>query len=54
MSILEELLQRAAGIAVREVLRFLGDNPLPERVVLVAFGADALRAYLTALSGNII
>jgi O-acetyl-ADP-ribose deacetylase (regulator of RNase III) len=46
--------QRAAGIAVREVLRFLGDNPVPERVVLVAFGADALRAYLTALSGNII
>jgi len=46
--------QRAAGIAVREVLRFLGDNPVPERVVLVAFGADALRAYLTALAGNII
>ncbi|MET0396835.1 MAG: O-acetyl-ADP-ribose deacetylase [Longimicrobiaceae bacterium] len=46
--------QRAAGIAVREVLRFLGDNPIPERVVLVAFGDEALRAYLTALSGNII
>ncbi len=46
--------QRAAGIAVREVMSFLGDNPFPERVVLVAFGGDALRAYLTALSGNII
>lgn len=46
--------ERAAGIAVREVLRFLEDNPVPERVVLVAFSPDALRAYLTALSGNII
>jgi O-acetyl-ADP-ribose deacetylase (regulator of RNase III) len=46
--------ERAAGVAVREVLRFLADNPLPERVVLVAFGADAYQYYLTALSENTI
>jgi O-acetyl-ADP-ribose deacetylase (regulator of RNase III) len=45
---------RAARIAVREVLGFLADHPLPERVVLVAFGAESLQSYLTALSGNAI
>ncbi|HEV2736135.1 MAG TPA: O-acetyl-ADP-ribose deacetylase [Longimicrobiaceae bacterium] len=46
--------ERAAGVAVREVLRFLGGNRLPERVVLVALGAEAYQYYLTALSGNAI
>lgn len=46
--------ERAARLAVREVLRFLEDSPLPERVLLVAFGEESLQSYLTALSGNII
>lgn len=46
--------ERAAGVAVREVLRFLGDAPLPEKVVLVAFGEETHQSYLTALSGNTI
>jgi O-acetyl-ADP-ribose deacetylase (regulator of RNase III) len=45
---------RAARLAVGEVLRFLADNPLPERVVLVAFGEEAQQSYLTALSENTI
>ena len=45
---------RAARIAVREVLAFLADHPLPDRVLLVAFGAESLQSYLTALSGNAI
>jgi O-acetyl-ADP-ribose deacetylase (regulator of RNase III) len=45
---------RAARIAVGEVLDFLAGSALPERVVLVAFGAESLQSYLTALSGNAI
>ncbi len=46
--------ERAARLAVEEVLRFLGDHPLPERVLLVAFGDEAQQSYLTALAGNTI
>ncbi len=41
--------QRAARIAAAEVLRFLAREPHPRRVLLVCFGAEAERAYLTAL-----
>jgi O-acetyl-ADP-ribose deacetylase (regulator of RNase III) len=40
---------RAAGIAARETIAFLAANPLPERVMLVCFGADSYREYLTAV-----
>ena len=45
---------RAARIAVREVRDFLLRSDLPERVLLVCFGADARRSYLTALSETCI
>jgi len=38
-------LDRAAGIAVREILAFLQDQPLPERVILVCFDPGTLEAY---------
>lgn len=38
---------RAAGIAVREVLRFLEGNQSIERVLLVCFGPGATHSYLT-------
>ena len=40
---------RAARIAARETAAFLGANPLPERVMLVCFGDDSYREYLTAV-----
>lgn len=40
---------RAARIAVGEVGRFLASGPLPEAVLLVCFGDEAEREYLTAV-----
>jgi O-acetyl-ADP-ribose deacetylase (regulator of RNase III) len=40
---------RAARIAVRGTAAFLRANPLPERVMLVCFGADSYTEYLTAV-----
>jgi O-acetyl-ADP-ribose deacetylase len=40
---------RAARIAVAEVARFLASGPLPERVLLVCFGEEVEREYLTAV-----
>lgn len=40
---------RAARIAAREVAAFLGANPHPRRVMLVCFGDEAYREYLTAV-----
>jgi O-acetyl-ADP-ribose deacetylase (regulator of RNase III) len=40
---------RAARIAARETVAFLRANPLPERVILVCFGADSYTEYLTAV-----
>ncbi|HEX2190783.1 MAG TPA: O-acetyl-ADP-ribose deacetylase [Longimicrobiaceae bacterium] len=45
---------RAADIAVRAVLGFLEGDSRLEKVLLVAFGAEARRSYLTALSGKCI
>jgi O-acetyl-ADP-ribose deacetylase (regulator of RNase III) len=40
---------RAARIATAETAAFLRANPLPERVMLVCFGDEARREYLTAV-----
>jgi O-acetyl-ADP-ribose deacetylase len=40
---------RAARIAAAETAAFLRANPLPERVMLVCFGDEARREYLTAV-----
>lgn len=40
---------RAARIAAAETAAFLAANPLPERVILVCFGGDSYREYLTAV-----
>jgi O-acetyl-ADP-ribose deacetylase len=40
---------RAARIAAAETAAFLAANPLPERVMLVCFGADSYTEYLTAV-----
>jgi O-acetyl-ADP-ribose deacetylase len=45
--------ERAAGIAVREVSAFLAGDQTVERVILVAFGPAALAAYRGALSAAI-
>jgi O-acetyl-ADP-ribose deacetylase (regulator of RNase III) len=45
---------RAAGVAVGEVLRFLERDTAVEAVFLVAFGAEARRSYLTALAAKCI
>ncbi|MBU0742527.1 O-acetyl-ADP-ribose deacetylase [bacterium] len=45
-------LDRAAGIAVREVRGFLAASELPESVILVCFGYDVLAAYRRALEGD--
>ena len=45
-------LDRAAGIAVREILAFLQDQPLPERVILVCFDPGTLEAYRQACPGG--
>lgn len=42
-------LQRAAAIAVREVVDFLAHNPHPRKVMICAFGPEAYRSYLTAV-----
>ena len=42
-------LHRAARIAARETAAFLAANPLPERVMLVCYGDEARREYLTAV-----
>lgn len=44
-------LERAARIAVTEILRFLEHNGLPQKVYCVCFGDDALKAYQAALEG---
>jgi O-acetyl-ADP-ribose deacetylase len=41
--------QRAARIAARETAAFLAANPLPQRVMLVCFGDESYRQYLTAV-----
>lgn len=40
---------RAARIAAAETAAFLDENPLPERVIMVCFGAESYREYLTAV-----
>jgi O-acetyl-ADP-ribose deacetylase (regulator of RNase III) len=40
---------RAARIAARQTADFLRANPLPQRVMLVCFGADSYTEYLTAV-----
>jgi O-acetyl-ADP-ribose deacetylase (regulator of RNase III) len=40
---------RAARIAARETAAFLGANALPGRVMLVCYGDEAYREYLTAV-----
>ena len=45
---------RAADVAVREIRAFLEGDDRIERVVLVAFGAETRRSYLTALAENCI
>ena len=42
-------IDRAAGIAVREIGRFLEENDSIEMVVLVCFGEKAYRRYQAAL-----
>jgi O-acetyl-ADP-ribose deacetylase (regulator of RNase III) len=42
-------LERAARIAVREILAFLESSPLPESVTLVCFDPATLEAYRRAL-----
>ena len=42
-------LPRAARIAARETAAFLLANPLPRRVMLVCFGSESYREYLTAV-----
>jgi O-acetyl-ADP-ribose deacetylase (regulator of RNase III) len=42
-------LERAAAIAVREVVDFLARNAYPRKVIVCAFGAEAYRSYLTAV-----
>lgn len=42
-------MDEAAEVAVRSVSDFLREHPLPEHVVLVCFGADALAVFRQAL-----
>ena len=42
-------LERAAAIAVREVVDFLARNPYPRKVIFCAFGPGAYSTYLTAV-----
>jgi O-acetyl-ADP-ribose deacetylase (regulator of RNase III) len=44
-------MERAANIAVREVVRFLAANGTPEEVLLVCFSDKACEAYTAALEG---
>lgn len=47
-------LDRAADIAVRAVASVLESEPGIEKVLLVAYGPEARRSYLTALTANCI
>jgi O-acetyl-ADP-ribose deacetylase len=42
-------IDRAAGIAAREVRQFLEEHDLPERVILVCFSDGALHEFTTAV-----
>lgn len=42
-------LDRAAGIAAREVRRFLEEHDLPQQVLLVCYSDDALRVFTAAV-----
>jgi len=42
-------LERAAAIAVREVVDFLARNPHPRKVIFCTFGPGAYATYLTAV-----
>jgi Predicted phosphatase homologous to the C-terminal domain of histone macroH2A1 len=42
--------ERAAGIAVSEITKFLQENELPERVILVSFNKDTYKHIQRALS----
>jgi O-acetyl-ADP-ribose deacetylase (regulator of RNase III) len=44
-------LEAAARIAVREILAFLQDHDLPERVTMVCFDPETLHAYQRVLAG---
>ncbi|HEU0014883.1 MAG TPA: O-acetyl-ADP-ribose deacetylase [Longimicrobium sp.] len=44
---------RAARIAVDAVRGFLAQHPLPERVLLVCYGAESYREYLTAVNEGV-
>jgi len=46
-------LERAAAIAVREVVDFLGRNPYPRKVIFCAFGTQAYSSYLTAVHAGL-
>lgn len=43
--------ERAAGIAVSEIMKFLQENELPEKVFLVCFNKEIYRHLQQALSG---
>ncbi len=43
--------ERAAGIAVSEITKFLQENELPEKVFLICFNKDTCQHFQRALSG---
>jgi O-acetyl-ADP-ribose deacetylase len=43
--------ERAAGIAVSEIIKFLQENELPEEVFLICFNKETCRHLHRALSG---
>lgn len=43
--------ERAAGIAVSEIIKFLQENELPEKIFLVCFNKETCRHLQEALSG---
>ena len=43
--------KRAAGIAVSEIIKFLQENELPEKIFLVCFNKETCRHLQEALSG---
>lgn len=45
--------ERAAGIAVSEIIKFLQENELPEKIFLVCFNKETCRHLQEALSGII-
>ncbi|WP_292375576.1 O-acetyl-ADP-ribose deacetylase [Methanosarcina sp. UBA411] len=44
--------ERAAGIAVSEMIKFLQENELPEKIFLVCFNKETCRHLQEALSGT--